>query len=99
MPKGVAADDRIRFAVTVTDGHVPPEKQTLQVTEGDSVEIEFISNRGLELHLHGIDVELTLVPGRPSVMRFDAAHAGRFPVEAHGNGGHAVVIYVEVHPR
>jgi FtsP/CotA-like multicopper oxidase with cupredoxin domain len=99
MPGAEAADDRKRFAVTVTEGRVAPGQQTLRVTEGDRIEIEFTSDRDMALHLHGIDVEATIVPGQPSVMRFDAAHAGRFPVEAHGGRGHATMMYIEVHPR
>jgi hypothetical protein len=38
-------------------------------------------------------------PDHPGEMRFDATIAGRFPVEVHGTGAHAVVFYVEVHPR
>ena len=99
MPRCVRAAEPKRFLVSIEGGQVVRDKRTLRVTEGDRVEIEFTSDRKLTLHLHGIDVELTVDPGKPSVMRFGATIAGRFPVEAHGTGGHGGLIYIEVHPR
>ena len=75
------------------------DKQTLRVTEGDAIEIEFTSDQELTLHLHGIDIEISVAPGNPVMMAFDATVAGRFPVEAHGTGAHGSLIYVEIHPR
>ena len=99
IPAPVRAAERKRFSVDIKSGHVAKDKRTLRVTEGDSVEIEFTSDRKLTLHLHGIDIETTVTPGKPTLMRFAAAVAGRFPVEAHGTGAHASLFYVEVYPR
>lgn len=99
LPDSVRAAETKRFTVDIRGGDVPKDQQTLRVIEGDSVEIKFTSDRKLTLHLHGIDIETTIAPGKPTVMRFDAAVAGRFPVEAHGTGAHAGLVYVEVHPR
>lgn len=99
MPCPVRAAEQKRFTVDIKGGHVAKDKRTLRVTEGDNVEIEFTSDRFMTLHLHGIDMEATVSPGKPSVMRFDATVAGRFPVEAHGKGAHGGLVYVEVYPR
>lgn len=99
LPRSVRAAEPKRFSVKVKGGHVPENENTLRVNEGDSVEIEFASDRTLTLHLHGIDIESTVAPGKPAVMRFQATVAGRFPVEAHGASAHTALIYVEVYPR
>ncbi len=99
-PRGdVHADETRRFSVAVRGGRVADEQRTLRVREGDRVEIAFTSDRALLLHLHGIDIETTVTPGRPGVMAFDAAVTGRFPVEAHNGGGRGGLVYVEIHPR
>lgn len=95
----VRAADSKRFDIEIAKGAVAKNKQTLRVMEGDRVEISFTGDRKLTLHLHGVDVETTITPGKTAVMRFDATVAGRFPVEAHGASGHRTLLYVEVHPR
>jgi hypothetical protein len=99
VPRTVRAADPKRFSVKIEGGRVPENDYTLRVNEGDNVEIEFASDRTLTLHLHGIDIEITVTPGKPEVMRFAATVAGRFPVEAHGKGAHTALVYVEVYPR
>lgn len=93
------AGDAKRFEIVINDGKVPVDRRTIRVSEGDAVVIEFTSNRQLSLHLHGIEMETTVVPGKTALMSFDATVAGRFPVEAHGAGAHGSLVYVEVHPR
>ena len=99
VPRSVRAADMKRFSVKIEGGGVPENENTLRVNEGNGVEIEFTSDRTLTLHLHGIDIETTVAPGKPAVMRFQATVAGRFPVEAHGARAHTALIYVEVYPR
>lgn len=99
MPGAVHAAGIKRFLVDIKGGKVAKDKRTLRVNEGDAIEIEFTSDRALTLHLHGIDIEISVSPGNPAVMAFDATVAGRFPLEAHGAGAHGGLIYVEVHPR
>ena len=72
----------------------------LRLTQGDSVELRFASDRPMDLHLHGYRIETRVAPGAPAVMAFVARAAGRFPVETHeANGRHAALLYLEVHPR
>ena len=99
IPGPVHAAEKQRFLVDNKSGQVAKDKQTLRVVEGDAVEIEFTSDRALTLHLHGIDIEMSVGPENPAVMAFDATIAGRFPLEAHGAGAHGSLVYVEVHPR
>lgn len=75
---------------------------TIRVTQGDRVELQWTGDEAASLHLHGYDIETALEPGAAAVMAFTAEVAGRFPVETHALGGHdheATLLYVEVHPN
>jgi hypothetical protein len=99
MPRDGSAAEAKRFAVPIEEGSAPKAQRTLRVTEGDTVEIRFTSDRLLVLHLHGLDIEERVGPGQPAVMAFEATVAGRFPMEVHGQGANGALLYVEVHPR
>jgi len=79
-------------------------KNSVRVTRGDTVELRWMSDKPLELHLHGYDVTVHVVPGTPADMKLRAHATGRFPVEIHGekksSGGHShkPLYYLEVYP-
>ena len=104
---GASAQEARRFDLAMTAGTVAPEWRTLRVKQGDAVELRWTSERPVQLHLHGYDLELTVKPGEPAVMSFKAALAGRFGLstvrDEPGGGGRshqhgARVLYLEVHP-
>lgn len=76
-----------------------------RVTEGDAVTLRWSTDEAVSVHLHGYDLKLSIAPGTPTEMTFEAFAAGRFPVTSHGFGGHGhddeevVLLYLEVHPR
>ena len=94
------------FSLTVSQGQVAANIRTIKVLEGDLVELQWIADENLTLHLHGYDVTLELMAGEPGTMGFTAHAAGRYPVAIHRStdhkkGGHhrSAVLHVEVHPR
>ena len=88
-----------RFDLSVVEGAVSPEPRTLRVTQGDTVEIEWSTDREIHLHVHGYNIEVVVKPDAPAAMRFDADATGRFAVEEHGADRHHGIAYLEVHPR
>lgn len=77
--------------------------QSIRVSRGDNVVLRWNSDQRLQLHLHGYDVEATVTPGVPTVMKIQTRATGRFPVELHGQSrsgdhGHAPLFYLEVYP-
>lgn len=74
------------------------KNKTIRLTEGETVQLNWTTDKAVELHLHGYDVEVTVEPGRAAPMTFRAHTAGRFPVSAHGFG-HRTILYLEVLPR
>jgi len=62
------------------DGMSPAE---LSAREGDRVTIGFASDRPVEIHIHGYDVERGVAPGENAAISFEADGTGRFPIEDH----------------
>lgn len=82
-------------------------QRTIRARQGDEVTLRVASDRALDLHLHGYDIERTAAPGMPAVFTFTARATGRFPMETHEpaekgakNHSHgASMFYLEVLPR
>ncbi len=80
--------------------------KVVRVKEGEAVDLYWVTDETVELHLHGYDIEVKAKPGAPAAMSFKAHATGRFPVTAHGfgdhhGGGHSekTLLYLEVHPN
>lgn len=93
-----AAETRA-FELSVRDGKLPADQRVVRVRQGDEVTLSWTTDKAFVIHLHGYDIEKSLSPAAPALMRFTARASGRFPVEIHGRGGHRVLAHVEVHPR
>ena len=100
-----AAD--VSFDLRVERGRVPANMRVIRVKQGDNVTLRWSSDRAINLHLHGYDIEKKLEPGSAGEMTFHARATGRFPVEIYtskaGGAGHshgeAPLVQIEVHPR
>ena len=93
-----------RFELTIAGRALTSGESTLQVKEGDAVELVWTSDEDVELHLHGYDVEVEVAAGAPATMALTATASGRFPISSHGfNGEHGhkeqVLAYLEVYPN
>ena len=88
-----------RFELYIHEGKVIIDDQTIRVTQGDHIELNWSSDKSIELHLHGYDIHAYVAPNSPAIMHFTAHATGRFPVEMHGKSEHSALIYIEVHPK
>jgi hypothetical protein len=88
------------LTLSVLNGTVRGVGDTVKVKQGDELELRWLSDKPMDLHLHGYDIEVKVSPQAPGVMAFKASFPGRFPVEAHGqnSGPHHPVLYLEVYP-
>ena len=88
------------LSFSVVNGAVTGPSDTVKVQQGDKLELKWSSDKPMELHLHGYDIEVKVSPQAPAVMSFIANIPGRFPIEQHGQapGHHRPVLYLEVHP-
>jgi FtsP/CotA-like multicopper oxidase with cupredoxin domain len=98
---GTAATEPLVFELSIRNGRLAGGERVIRVAQGDVVTLRWTTDKALTIHLHGYDIELPLSPAAPASMQFTARASGRFPIEihAHGQGGHRVLVHVEVHPR
>jgi hypothetical protein len=92
-PAGVPRDRTI--AASIEDGEMSPAE--ISVNEDDSVTLRVRSDRPMELHLHGYDVEGEVRPGQKTSLRFEADLTGRFEIEDHESEKELGVL--QVRPR
>jgi FtsP/CotA-like multicopper oxidase with cupredoxin domain len=96
-------DSRRVIDVRIENRKVVAPTAAIRITEGDVVELRWMSDQAVELHLHGYDLELQVRPGQPAAMVIEATATGRFPITSHGWGaaghGHDALTYLEVYPR
>jgi hypothetical protein len=87
--------------LVISNGALPADHRLVAVTQGDKLTLRLTSDKPVEFHLHGYDIEEKLLPGATVSRRFLARAAGRFPLEVHGDlpGGENVMGYLEVRPR
>lgn len=90
------------FVLNLSQGRVATKHRTLRAGQNDRVELIVWSDRDVRLHLHGYDIEAEARPDRPARLVFQAVHAGRFPLEAHGQAPRArgrILLYIEILPK
>lgn len=99
FPGGTAAEPQ-SFELSIRAGALPKERRVVRVRQGDDVTLRWTTDKALTVHLHGYDIEKSLSPGTPVLMRFTARATGRYPIEVHvRGGGERTLAHVEVHPR
>jgi hypothetical protein len=98
-PPGVPAAAPLPMAIqlVVKDGRLASGPTVTQVAEGQQVVIDVVADKADELHLHGYDLKVDLVPHVPAQLRFVADKTGRFDYELHRS--HAEIGAIEVQPR
>lgn len=93
--------DEKAFNLSLRNGRLESQNNTLRVRRGERVELRFSTDRPIQLHLHGYDIEAGASPESPATIAFTANIPGRFPVSEHAKGKghhHGAVLFIEVHP-
>ena len=91
------APPKLSMDVVVVQGRVEGGPKTLKLKKGDAVLLKITSDAADELHVHGLEQHLQIVPGRTSTLDFVANRTGRFTVELHRSG--ITLGALEVYPR
>lgn len=94
---------RILIDIKIENRRLVAPKGSIRVVELDIVELRYMSDEAVKLHLHGYDRKIQIWPGKQAVMSLTANATGRFPITSHGWGGkghgHHVLTHLEVYPR
>ena len=91
-----ARDSAVKVRYEVNKGQRVSGPDRIIAQQGQHVQIEVLSDRDDELHLHGYDLHLPLPPGKPVTLSLRAEHSGRFVLELHKQ--HLSLAALEVHP-
>ena len=89
--------------VRIENRKVVAPQGAIRIVEKDVIELRWITDESVKLHLHGYDKLLQVHPGKPAAMSITAHATGRFPITSHGWGahghGHDALTYLEVYPN
>jgi len=83
------------FDISIEDGEMRPDE--ISVKEGDRVTLHLRSDKPMEFHMHGYDVEREVGPGQKAELHFEADITGRFEIEDHESEAELGVL--QVRPR
>jgi hypothetical protein len=78
-----AAPNAVTVTAAVRDDRADPAPHRVPVPLNRTVELQVSSDKAVEVHVHGYDLEYDVAPGRPGCLAFTADRAGLFDVEAH----------------
>ena len=87
-----AAPARRSFDLEIRGDGMNPDR--VSVGEGDSVTLNVATERPVEVHVHGYDLESEIEPGETTELSFEADRTGRFPMEDHETGADLGVLVV-----
>ncbi len=102
IPGGADSGEIKQVRLQIQNRQLSETGETVRLSQGDRIELHWVSDEPAELHLHGYDITLKVVPGKTGVMALAADVPGRFPVTAHGldgGHGHQTLIYLEIYPE
>jgi heme/copper-type cytochrome/quinol oxidase subunit 2 len=93
------AEDHV-FALEIHSEAPTAKPQVLAVRQNDKVEIRVSSDKAVQVHLHGYDIEKDVVPNVVTSLRLTATATGRFPIEIHSKEPlkQRPLAYLEVRP-
>lgn len=92
-PPAASVPEERSFDLEITEDGMDPEE--VSVMEGDRVTMGITSDRAVEVHVHGYDLEEEVEPGEPAELSFEADLTGRFPMEDHETEEELGVLVVE----
>jgi len=76
----------VTINVTIAGGKVSPSGATIRAKAGQTVLITATTDADDELHVHGYDKEVELIPGKTASVQFVANMKGTFEIETHKSG-------------
>lgn len=81
------------FDLKVSEDGINPEE--VSVREGDRLTMNITSDRPVEIHVHGYDLEREVKPDETTELSFGADLTSRFPVEDHETEEELGILVVE----
>ena len=77
-------DHDIETSIMVPQG-IPDKLEVLNYELGEIVEINFISDAEVEIHIHGYDIHFMVYPSQDNILKIELTIAGEFEIENHAS--------------
>jgi len=84
--RGAAAEDDRRISLRIVGGNLMAGPTVIRLKRNDAVVLTVLADTADELHVHGYNLKLKLVPNQPATLNFVAKNTGRFTFELHKAG-------------
>ena len=65
---------------------IPDKLEVLNYELGEIVEINFISDTEVEIHIHGYDIHFMVYPNQDNILKIELTIAGELEIEEHDSG-------------
>ena len=78
-------DHDIETSIMVPQG-IPDKLEVLNYELGEIVEINFISDTEVEIHIHGYDIHFMVYPNQDNILKIELTIAGELEIEEHDSG-------------
>lgn len=78
-------DHDIETSIMVPQG-IPDKLEVLNYELGEIVEINFISDAEVEIHIHGYDIHFMVYPNQDNILKIELTIAGELEIEEHDSG-------------
>ena len=78
-------DHDIETIIVVPQG-VPDKLEVLNYDFAEIVEINFISDVEVEIHIHGYDIHFMVYPNQDNILKIELTIAGELEIEEHDSG-------------
>ena len=78
-------DHDIETSIMVPQG-IPDKLEVLNYELGEIVEINFISDAEVEIHIHGYDIHFIVYPNQDNILKIELTIAGELEIEEHDSG-------------
>lgn len=78
-------DHDIETSIMVPQG-IPDKLEVLNYELGEIIEINFISDAEVEIHIHGYDIHFMVYPNQDNILKIELTIAGELEIEEHDSG-------------
>lgn len=94
--QGASDGRRQVLDIVVAKGRLSSEATVVKMHKGDELLLNVTSDVEDEIHVHGLEARLRLLPGKVGSLAVNATRTGRFPIELHR--AEVTIAVLEVYP-
>jgi len=95
--RNAGAEEDARISLRVAGGKLMGGPRVIRLKRNAAVVLTVLSDTPDELHVHGYNLELKLLPNQATTLSFVAKHTGRFTFELHE--AHTELGAFEIYPE